>query len=581
MTAAWAERRFALLVAALLAPMLVAALTIAVLNDRAVKSQLAREAGAQADLLASAVAAPLAFDDRAVAKDYVEATRVNPNVLAAAIYDENDRLIASFARDGETIPQRATPRPRTTQFEDGRLYVVRPVVEGGQYLGTARLRLRDTAPAQRMANVAGLILFAALASLSIGVLAFAQRSLRRANLELETRAVELSRANDRLTQEMLEREKAEQALRQSQKMEAMGQLTGGVAHDFNNLLMAASSGIELMERTDDPARRRMLADGVRKAVERGASLTRQLLAFSRKAPLRAESIDTHAQLRGMTMLLDHSLREDVQVRFDVQRDVWPIEVDKGEFELALLNLSVNARDAMPRGGTLTIAARNVAGDGEEGDRVEISVTDTGSGMSDEVAARVFEPFFTTKEVGKGTGLGLAQVYGFAQSSGGTVVVEGREGIGARFTLRLPRATSAPAEARAPSAVGTSPASARSRRILLVEDDPHVATGVGHMLSELGHRHVHAASAAEALHLLSEDSDFDLLFSDVLMPGLMTGADLARSVRGRWPSVAILLTTGYVGARARLDDDMRVLSKPYGMAELHSAIEAALDRSAPA
>ena len=566
-----AQTRFSWLVAGLLLLLVGVAIAQAALNERAVKAQLAREAGAQADLLASAVSAPLAFDDRSAAKDYVDAVRVNPNVLAAAVYDQDSRLVASFAREGQTVPPVATPRGPTTVFQEGRLYVVRPVVESGQYLGTARLRLRDSTPAQRWARYSGIGLFAGLAALAVGILAFAQRALRKANQELEARAAELGRANDRLTQEMLERERAEQALRQSQKMEAIGQLTGGVAHDFNNLLMAASSGIELMERTEDPARRKMLADGVRQAVDRGSALTRQLLAFSRKSPLRTETIDTRAHIEGLRLLLDRSLQENVEVVIEAAEDVWPIEVDRGELELALLNLAVNARDAMPNGGVLTVSTFNLPTEGDVPDRVCIKVTDTGVGMSDAVAARVFEPFFTTKEVGKGTGLGLSQVYGFAKSSGGDVSVDGREGLGAAFTLCLPRSLNPVTTAAAETPAFAAPTPDRALRVLLVEDDDHVATGVGHMLRDLGHSYVRAPSAATALDLLQRDAEFDLVFSDVVMPGLMSGVELRRSVRNRWPHIPVLLTTGYVGSRLTIDPDATVLQKPYGLRQLSEAI----------
>lgn len=581
MNPASAQKRFSWLVAALLLLLVGFALAQAALNERAVKAQLAREAGAQADLLASAVSAPLAFDDREAAKDYVDAVRVNPNVLAAAIYDAEERLVASFAREGETVPRIATERGQTTTFQNGRLYVVRPVREGGQYLGTARLRLRDSSPAQRWARYAGIALFAGLAALSVAILAFAQGTLRRANQELERRAVELGRANDRLTREMLERERAEQALRQSQKMEAIGQLTGGIAHDFNNLLMAASSGIELMDRTDDPARRKMLADGVRQAVERGSALTRQLLAFSRKSPLRAETLDTKSHIEGLRLLLDRSLQENVKVDIRVSDDVWPIEVDRGELELALLNLAVNARDAMPEGGTLSVTACNLPADDERGDRVCIEVRDTGVGMSDAVAARVFEPFFTTKEVGKGTGLGLSQVYGFAKSSGGDVSVDGGEGRGATFTLCLPRSLN-PVQAATPEVESfTASTSDRLLRILLVEDDDHVAMGVGHMLRDLGHTYLRAPSAAAALDLLQHDAAFDLIFSDVVMPGLMSGVELRRAVKNRWPGVPVLLTTGYVGSRLSIDPDAKVLHKPYGLRQLAEAIASVVGPEASA
>ena len=454
--------RFPLMVLVSLIVLLIAGVATTVVSERGLKQQLAREAEAQADLLASAVSGALAFDDRAAAQDYVDAVQINPNVLAAAVYDENNQVVASFARAGETLPAIATPRDRATVFEDGRLYVVRPVEQAGQRLGTARLRLLDTPPSQRFSRYAGLLLVLGLAVLVVVVLAVAQGALRRANRELARRAEVLVETNLLLQQQMAEREKAEEALRQSQKMEAIGRLTGGIAHDFNNLLMVASSGIELLDRTEDPKKRKTLSEGVRQAVERGAALTRQMLAFSRRSPLKADVLDLPTQVEGLRFLLERSLREDIEVVVDLPEGLWRVEADAGELELALLNLAVNARDAMPNGGTLTLSARNVTGSTGEGDTVCLTVSDTGTGMSPAVASRVFEPFFTTKEVGRGTGLGLSQVYGFVRSSGGDIRVESVEGTGTTFTLCLPRSEKE-ATALGPAQTGAETAGPRRKR----------------------------------------------------------------------------------------------------------------------
>lgn len=573
--------RFPIVALASLLVLLIAGVAIAVLNEQSLKLQTAREAGAQADLLASAVSGALAFDDTAAAQDYVDAVQVNPNVLAAAVYDENNRLVASFAREGEVVPPVATPRPRTTTFQDGRLYVVRPVEEAGQTLGTARLRVMETPRAQRFSRYAGLLLVLGLAALVVVVLAVAQGALRRANRQLADRAAELVRANALLQQQMIEREKAEEALRQSQKMEAIGRLTGGIAHDFNNLLMVASSGIELLDRTDDPKRRKALSAGVRQAVERGAALTRQLLAFARRSPLKAEVLDLRAQIEGLRFLLERSLREDIEVVLDLSEDLWRVEADRGELELALLNLAVNARDAMPQGGRLVVSGRNLPAQDDRPDRVCLTIADNGAGMSDVVASRVFEPFFTTKEVGRGTGLGLSQVYGFVRASGGDISVESREGEGTTFTLCLPRTTRAPAEtvaeAEARPSDGRAPAPRKGRgRLLLVEDDDAVAAGVGHMLGDLGYRHVRVANAEEALALLEKDARFDLVFSDMVMPGAVDGLGLAQAVRRREPALPVLLTTGFSeAASAATGEDFRLLPKPYGIDSLSEALAATL------
>lgn len=567
--------RFPIVALASLLVLLIAGVAIAVVNEQSLKVQTAREAGAQADLLASAVSGALAFDDVQAAQDYVDAVQVNPNVLAAAIYDENNQLVASFAREGEVIPPVATPRPRTTVFQDGRLYIVRPVEQAGQTLGTARLRVMETPAAQRFSRYAGLLLVLGLAGLVVVVLAVAQGALRRANRQLADRAAELVRANNLLQQQMVEREKAEEALRQSQKMEAIGRLTGGIAHDFNNLLMVASSGIELLDRTEDPKRRRALSAGVKQAVERGAALTRQLLAFARRSPLRAEVLNLRTHIEGLRFLLERSLREDVEVVLDLSEDLWPVEADRGELELALLNLAVNARDAMPNGGRLTVSGINLPGEDDRPDQVCLKVADTGAGMSDVVASRVFEPFFTTKAVGRGTGLGLSQVYGFVRSSGGEITVESREGEGTTFTLCLPRTDKTPPAALPEAAFPAADAAARPRgggRLLLVEDDDAVAAGVGHMLTDLGYRHVRVASAAEALEMLEKDPRFDLVFSDMVMPGEMDGLGLAQEVRRRMPATPVLLTTGFSeAASAATGEAFRLLPKPYGIDSLSEAL----------
>jgi len=576
--------RFPIVALASLVVLLIAGVAIAVLSERSLKLQTAREAGAQADLLASAVSGALAFDDAEAAQDYVDAVQINPNVLAAAVYDENDRLVASFARQGEAVPPVATPRPRTTVFRDGRLYVVRPVEQAGQTLGTARLRVMETPAAQRFSRYASLLLVLGLAALVVVVLAVAQGALRRANRQLADRAAELVRANNLLQQQMVEREKAEEALRQSQKMEAIGRLTGGIAHDFNNLLMVASSGIELLDRTEDPKRRRALSAGVKQAVERGAALTRQLLAFARRSPLRAEVLDLRTHIEGLRFLLERSLREDIEVVLDLPDELWPVEADRGELELALLNLAVNARDAMTNGGQLTVSGRNLPGEGETPDRVCLRVADTGAGMSDVVASRVFEPFFTTKEVGRGTGLGLSQVYGFVRSSGGEITVDSREGEGTIFTVCLPRTDKTPQEAGPAPLLPADEAPAKRRgggRLLLVEDDDAVAAGVGHMLGDLGYRHVRVANAAEALEMLNKDPRFDLVFSDMVMPGEMDGLGLAQEVRRRMPATPVLLTTGFSeAASAATGEAFRLLPKPYGIDSLSEALTATLAERAP-
>ncbi len=388
-----------------------------------------------------------------------------------------------------------------------------------------------------------------------------------------------------VTQRLDDQEKlisTENALRQAQKMEAVGQLTGGVAHDFNNLLMTFSSGMFLLDQPMDADARRRIVDGMRRAVESGTALTRQLLAFSRRRPLAPKTVDLAVQLLGMQEMLQRSLRGDVEVEMDFDEGLWPVDVDPGELELAVLNICVNARDAMPGGGTIRIEIRNAPSGAFPGrpDSVALSIADTGTGMPPDVVARVFEPFFTTKEVGKGSGLGLAQVYGFAQQSNGQVAIDSRVGAGTTVTLTFPRSESRVEEGARAATATQAPAlrhpmsGKRSRgTILLVEDDLTVAEMTTSMLEAAGHAVFHAKSAASALDTLAAGRSVDVVFSDVMMPGGMNGVDLAREIRRRRPDLPVVLTTGYVeAARTAMAEGFEVLVKPYPIEALSAILE---------
>jgi signal transduction histidine kinase/CheY-like chemotaxis protein len=394
---------------------------------------------------------------------------------------------------------------------------------------------------------------------------------------VEARTSELEESNHELRRHIAERTRVEEALRLAQKMEAVGQLTGGVAHDFNNLLMVISSGLDLLARHADPVRRQRLMDRMRQATQRGAALTRQLLAFSRRQALKPEAVDLARQVGGMRELLRRSLRGDVDVQLDFADDLWPVEVDPGELELMLLNLAVNARDAMPVSGTIVLRAENAPAervDNCQGDFVRLSVIDSGVGMSPEVKARAFEPFFTTKEIGKGSGLGLAQVYGFARQSGGTVLIDTEVGKGTCVTVVLPRSTNTPAADH--HSTGQSRLLAESSGcVLLVEDDDEVAALVAEMLKAIGYDVTRAASAESALGALANSRGIDVVFSDVMMPGGMDGIALAREIRARRPGLPVLLTSGYAEAakRAAEAEGVRLLAKPYALDELANALTA--------
>ena len=380
---------------------------------------------------------------------------------------------------------------------------------------------------------------------------------------------------------------AEAHLRQVQKIDALGQLTGGVAHDFNNLLMVISGGLSLIERCTDAQRRERIIAGMRQAAERGASLSRQLLAFARRQPLKPEPLDLRRQIDGMRDLLDRTLRGDVQVMTELDDALWPIKVDRAELELVMLNLCVNARDAMPSGGVITIRAQNAptVRDGElSGDFVVVTVEDTGTGMSAEVLTHIFEPFFTTKEIGEGSGLGLPQVYGFVQQSGGAVRVASTVGRGTTVTLFLPRTDESPTHSRSGAAdlAGGARRPAVVGSVLLVEDDDEVATLVTEMLQELGYGVTRAASAESALGALANERHVDLVLSDIMMPGTMNGLGLVRELKARRPGLPVLLTSGYAGAviDSAQDENIGVLRKPYDINELDTALREAVERQVP-
>jgi two-component system NtrC family sensor kinase len=401
-----------------------------------------------------------------------------------------------------------------------------------------------------------------------------------------------------LHEEMERRRTAEKALLQSQKLESIGQLTGGIAHDFNNLLTVVSGNLDLIVpklRGQEPILHQL--EAVQRAAQRGAQLTRQLLAFARRQSLAPETVDLVAGVREISELLNRSLRGDIRTEFRLTSGLWLIEVDRAQLEMAILNVAMNARDAMPGGGTLTIEARNVRldpgkdrsatmrgdsisaaawdTDGVEaqGDFVALSVSDTGGGIPPDVLKRVFEPFFTTKDVGEGTGLGLSQVYGFVRQSGGDVQIDSMVGKGTRVTLYLPRARSVaqPTSVHRAAAAPGDPAT-----ILVVEDDEAVADVVQAQLEARGHRVVMAQSGRAGLQRVGSDRSIDLVLSDIVMAGGMSGVDLAREIRKRRPELPVLLMTGYSDTAAEaMELGFPVLRKPYAGADLDAAIGACL------
>jgi PAS domain S-box-containing protein len=378
-------------------------------------------------------------------------------------------------------------------------------------------------------------------------------------------------------------ERAQEQLAQSQKMEALGQLTGSIAHDFNNLLMIVSGHAQLLRRRLTDPKHLQAIDAVHSAANRGESLTRQLLAFSRRQPLNPVVTDLKERVEAVHEMLVGSLRGNVQLKCDIPADVWPVEVDIAELELALLNIAVNARDAMPGGGSITLSGRNVSlkksdGVGQlEGDFVALAMTDTGVGIAPDVLPRIFEPFFTTKALGKGTGLGLAQVYGFSHQSGGTVVATSTVGSGTAITIYLPRRQAVPAETvQAPP---TQPIVPGQGTILVVEDNAEVADITASLVEQLGYQASRAENAADALNRLQRGDKIDLVFSDVVMPGGMNGIALAQEIGNHYPHIPVVLTSGYSDVVQTAQTRFAILRKPFQLSALEKSIREALERGA--
>jgi PAS domain S-box-containing protein len=366
----------------------------------------------------------------------------------------------------------------------------------------------------------------------------------------------------------------EEQLHQSQKMESVGQLTGGIAHDFNNLLMVASGNLELIEGAAVDGRVRQFAERARRAVDRGAKLTGQLLAFSRRQRLNPRLVNANELISEFQGLMRQAVGEACEVKLLTDGPLWLCHVDSALLETALLNLALNARDAMPDGGVLKIETRNlVIDDGAAagclpGSYVMVSVTDTGCGMPPEVRDRVFEPFFTTKEVGKGTGLGLSMVYGFVRQSGGYTAVHSAPDAGTTVALYLPKATQEP-DADV-NAIPTQAIPRGSERILVVDDNEDLLKVTSAKLTAFGYRVHCARNGAEAIEIFRSGQEFDLLFSDVVMPNGMNGVELAREARRLKKGIKILLTSGYAGdvlERHQAVDEFPIIDKPFHLADL--------------
>jgi signal transduction histidine kinase len=535
-------------------------------NEGAYREQKLREASVQADILAASATAALDFGDAATAQEAVDALRVNPQINAAGIYTPERTLFAGYERRPGALPRTLGTTPASRNDVEAAV----PVVRGGERIGTVYLGAVQEPLSRRLTRYGYIGLLVLMATLVVLVLGIAHTALRRANRELEARAEALSGAYAELQVQVEERAHAEEQLRQAQKMQALGQLTGGIAHDFNNLLTVIQGSADILRRPGiGEAKRIRFADAIVQTAGRAAALTAQLLAFARRQPLKPEVIDLNAHISGMTDLLDRTLGERIEIRTDLAEGLCAIEVDPAQLESAILNIAVNARDPMPEGGALTLHTGEAPPLADGRQAIFVAVSDSGTGIEEDVLSRVFEPFFTTKSVGKGTGLGLSQVYGFAAQTGGDVQVESVVGEGTTVILILPCSE----RGEAPL-VRTEPEGSRKHRtgrILLVDDNEEVGAFAETLLVELGHSVTRARTGSEALEL-AQAGGFDAVFTDVVMPG-MSGLELAEALGPVLPGVPVVLTTGYSDELSRAGAVGRpVVFKPYRLETLSGVLD---------
>ncbi|HEY9578993.1 MAG TPA: ATP-binding protein [Rhizorhapis sp.] len=552
--------------------LLLAGLWIIFQNEQNYRDEQRRAAHVQAEILAGSVTAALDFDDAHTAQDAANALQANRQVQMAGVYNADGVLFAGYQRGQKTLPERISILPSNGSI----VHVTAPVIRSGIRIGTIYLASTIDPLSRRLNRYAMIALLAVMTSLVLAVLGYGQVALRRANDALEKQAQSLIDTNRQLESEIAERSRTEEQLRQAQKMQALGQLTGGIAHDFNNLLTVIQGSADILRRQELPEEKRLrFATAISDAAARAALLTGQLLAFARRQPLRPEVIDLNQRVRAMLTMLETTLSPNISLNADLDENLSPVEVDPGQLEVALLNIIVNARDAMPEGGAITIRTRNVTGE-ESGDRqlaVAVAVEDTGRGMAPELCERVFEPFFTTKTVGKGTGLGLSQVYGFTAQSGGEVKITSKVGAGTTVTMLLPRSERALSSATPDEEAKV--AEAVPGCILLVEDNEEVGNFAEALLGELGHGVVRARNGQEALQLANGDLQFDLVFTDVVMPG-MTGLELASKLKQQNPRLPIILTTGYSDRIVSAGSEgYPVLPKPYRLETLAATLDKVL------
>lgn len=551
---------------------------VVVQADSSYRQERAERAQVRARILAVSASAAVDFGDRDAAREAASAFRVDPSTRVAAVYDISGRLLGGFAQPGQNISQRV---PVETEVASS-IVTFAPVQRGDTKIGTVYL-LSDSVPFfRRVIQFALIAAFVIGASLIVLVLSMAQSSLREANAML-------ARANAELRAEVDTREAAEAQLRQAQKMESIGQLTGGIAHDFNNMLAIVIGGIDMAERrlADTDKAGKALAHA-REGANRAADLTRRLLAFARQQPLQPQVIDANQLVSKMSELLLRTLGAGVAIETVLAGGLWRTSADPGQLENAVLNLCVNARDAMDGEGRLTIETQNghlddayakAHEDVKPGQYVVVAISDTGPGMAADVVARAFEPFFTTKDVGKGTGLGLAQVHGFVRQSGGHVAIYSEVGQGTTVKIYLPRYGGSELLSTSDPVMDAMPHGSQTEVVLVVEDEPQVRRMTTESLRELGYSVVEAGNGQEALKLLAERQDITLLFTDIVMPE-MNGRELADKVHALMPDLPVLYTTGYtrnaIIHNGMVDQGIAFLPKPFTIEQLARKIRLILD-----
>jgi signal transduction histidine kinase/CheY-like chemotaxis protein len=520
-------------------------------------------------ILAASEAASLDFNDTKTTQEYLDAFRANPEIDQAAVYDQQGHVVAQFVRAGAApVPAAA---PGDAALSDGdHISASVPVVHGDRRIGTVFVRAVAEPLSRRIPRYGAAFLLLTMAAFVVAVLVAARA---------------------RLVAEMTERSKAEEALRQSQKMEAVGQLTGGIAHDFNNMLAVIIGSLSILQRRIAAGKTDIAqyAESAMEGARRAATLTQQLLAFSRRQPLAPVAINVTRLIVGTSELMGRTLGEHVNVEIVNSPRTWQVYADKGQLETALLNLAVNARDAMPKGGSLTIKSANVHLQAQDlsgteapapGDYVSIAISDTGMGMTPEVLSKAFEPFFTTKGVGKGTGLGLSQVYGFVRQSRGHIKIQSTQGKGTTVTLYLPRLAATEVAIDQIIDRREPPPGKLDEIILVVEDEDKVRAVTVEALRDLGYTVRDANGVSSARRAIESEPDVTLLFTDIVMPD-GSGKTLADEVKQRWPNIKVLFTTGYtkdaIVHEGIVDPDVRVVMKPFTLDQLALKVREALEQ----